>query len=48
MLAHLSAIATVSGRHFSILIFQMRNLRFRKLNASLESHIAERGCPPGF
>ena len=31
MLAHLSSVATMSARHFSVLIFQMRNLRLREL-----------------
>ena len=47
MLVHLSSIATMSARHFSILVFQMRNLRLRGLKVSLESHIAELGIPPG-
>lgn len=48
MLAHLSSIATMSGRHYSILIFQMRDLRLLESNVSLESHIAELGFPLSF
>lgn len=35
MLAHLSSIATTSGGHFSILIFQVGNLRLIESKVSL-------------
>lgn len=48
MPAHLRSIATMSGRHYSILIFQMRNLRLLESSVPLESHIAELGFPLSF
>lgn len=48
MLAHASSMATMSGRHFSILIFQVRNpeaLRIEYLAG--KSHSRAR-IPPGF
>ena len=48
MFSHLSSIATMSARHFSILIFQMRDLKLRELKVFLESHTTELGFLPRF
>ena len=48
MFSHLSSIATMSARYFSILIFQMRDLKLRELKVFLESHTTELGFLPRF